>query len=147
MSRPLNILSETTEEPWYKAGLRFECTGCGRCCTGAPGHVWVSDDEIVAMAQLLNLSLAEFGRQYLRQINGRYALLERPLSPTEYDCIFLKDKKCSVYSVRPKQCRTFPWWQQNLTSKEDWLAAASYCEGISENAPRVPLSAIKEQLT
>ena len=25
----------TTPEPWYKDGLRFKCTGCGDCCTGA----------------------------------------------------------------------------------------------------------------
>ena len=27
-------------EPWYRDGLRFQCTQCGNCCTGDPGVVW-----------------------------------------------------------------------------------------------------------
>lgn len=148
MSQKLPVLHNQPNEhkPWYAAGLRFKCTECGQCCTGAPGYVWVSDEEIIAMAEHLKLPLEEFVPRYLRLVNGRYALLERPVSPTTYDCIFLKNKKCSVYTVRPRQCRTFPWWQHNLDSPEDWRAAASYCEGISEEAPIVPLTTITEQL-
>ena len=33
----------TADSPeWYRDGLRFECTRCGACCTGAPGYVWVT---------------------------------------------------------------------------------------------------------
>ena len=35
---------------WYRDGLRFECTQCGKCCTGAPGYVWVDDDEVEALS-------------------------------------------------------------------------------------------------
>jgi Fe-S-cluster containining protein len=73
---------------------------------------------------------------------GRYALVERK----NYDCIFLKDKKCLVYSARPTQCRTFPWWVQNLNSKEAWEEAAKYCEGINVDAPIVPFEIIESQL-
>ena len=37
-------------EPWYKDGLKFKCTGCGDCCTGGEGYVWVNKQEIVALA-------------------------------------------------------------------------------------------------
>lgn len=141
MSNPLNILSDNT--PWYSQGLRFKCTECGQCCTGAPGYTWVSDAEIIAMASHFNLSLDDFGKKYLRLVNGKYALLEKTAS---YDCIFLKDKKCEIYQLRPLQCRTFPWWQQNLSSPEDWQEASQYCEGISSEAPLVPFDEIQEQL-
>lgn len=141
MSHPLNVLSD--EKPWYAEGLRFKCTECGQCCTGAPGYTWVSEDEIVAIAEHLGLSLDDFGKKYLRLVNGRYALLEKPSS---YDCIFLKDKKCEIYQLRPKQCRTFPWWASNLSSPEEWQEAAQYCEGISVDAPIVPFDVIQEQL-
>jgi hypothetical protein len=42
------------EHPWYKDGLRFTCTGCGDCCTGAPGYVWVNKEEIEALAAETN---------------------------------------------------------------------------------------------
>lgn len=132
-----------TVNEWYSQGLQFKCTECGQCCTGAPGYVWVSEEEILTIAKHLEISIEEFGRRYLRSVNGRYALLE---DPNNYDCVFLKNKKCEIYQVRPSQCRTFPWWRQNLSSPEAWQEAASYCEGISPQAPRVPLSTIQEEL-
>ncbi len=36
--------------PWYQDGLAFTCTQCGKCCTGDPGFVWVTDEEIAALA-------------------------------------------------------------------------------------------------
>jgi uncharacterized protein len=142
MTNSLNILQDNV--PWYSQGLRFKCTECGKCCTGAPGYTWVSDAEIVDIASHLGLSLDEFGKKYLRLVNGKYALLEKPAS---YDCIFLKDKKCEIYQLRPMQCRTFPWWKQNLSSPEEWQEAAQYCEGISSEAPLVPLHDIQENLS
>jgi uncharacterized protein len=138
---PLDLIPE--EQPWYKEGLRFECTGCGQCCTGAPGYIWVSENEIKQMAMHLKLSLDEFSDRYLRQIGDRYSLRE---TFPNYDCIFLKDNKCSIYQLRPKQCRTFPWWPQNLKSKKDWEEAAKHCEGIRHEAPIVPFDKIENQL-
>ena len=131
------------EDPWYKEGLRFECTGCGNCCTGSPGYTWVSLAEIEAIATFLNLSVDSFAKKYLRQIGQRYSLLERP---GNFDCVFLKDQKCQIYPVRPKQCRTFPWWVQNLTSKKAWKEASKFCEGMQNRGPIVPFTTIKEQL-
>ena len=34
------------EQPWYQEGLKFSCSQCGDCCTGAPGYVWVNKREI-----------------------------------------------------------------------------------------------------
>ena len=140
MSDALKLLPN--DKPWYSEGLRFKCTECGQCCTGAPGYAWVTDEEIKAIADYLKMSVKDFGKRYLRFARGRYALVEKK----NFDCVFLKDKKCSVYPVRPTQCRTFPWWMQNLSSPEEWKEAAKYCEGISENAPIVPLETIEAQL-
>lgn len=128
--------------PWYADGLRFECTGCGQCCTGAPGYIWVSGEEIQQIAQFLNFSIEEFSERYLRRVKGRLSLLELPKT---FDCIFLKDKKCQIYSVRPIQCRTFPWWPKNLKSEKEWRDAARFCEGIRAEAPLIPLETIEEQ--
>lgn len=145
-SNPLKIIQEDSivhEQTWYTQGLSFKCTGCGQCCTGAPGYVWISEQEAFAMADYLNLSIQKFMEKYVRIVDSKMALVE---DPRNYDCVFLKDKKCQIYQERPLQCRTFPWWQQNLRSKEDWEKAATFCEGINKDAPVVSFKQIEEQL-
>ena len=44
------------EKVWYEQGLRFTCTTCGNCCTGGPGYVWVTDEEVDRLAAHLGLS-------------------------------------------------------------------------------------------
>lgn len=123
-----------TKLSWYRDGIRFECTECGGCCTGSPGYVWVSEQEIEKMAAFLKLSVSQFVHRYVRQVGDRYSLKE--LHPN-FDCVFLEGKKCRIYPVRPKQCRTFPFWPEHLLSPETWKAAAAHCEGIREDAPLV----------
>ncbi len=130
--------------PWYREGLRFECTGCGGCCTGSEGYVWVSDDEIAGIAKDLGLEIDDFGKRYLRRVgNSKYALLE---DRSTGDCVFLFGRRCMIYDVRPKQCRTFPFWAENLKSKKNWEAAAEECEGISEDAPLHTFEEIERNL-
>ena len=129
-------------ESWYSEGLNFKCTGCGKCCTGAPGYVWVDEKEMEAMASFLEISLKDFMRTYVRRVGQRYSLLE---SKKTFDCIFLRDKKCQVYGARPTQCRTYPWWPHNLNSQTSWKATARDCEGINPDAPLTPFESIEEQ--
>lgn len=127
---------------WYQQGLRFECTQCGKCCTGSPGYVWLKDDEIDAIAAFLQITRSQFCRLYTRSVNSRIALVELKKN---YDCIFLDNKKCRIYPVRPSQCRTFPWWPQNLSSETAWKETAEICEGIKNSAPVVDFETIEEQ--
>ena len=140
MSKPKN----QTSTPWYRSGLKFQCTECGKCCTGQPGYVWVTEEEIENIANSLSLPVNKFKRQYLRQKNNRYALLEK--RSQNYDCVFLKDNKCQIYKVRPLQCQTYPWWEANIKSKKNWKNTAQQCEGINDDAPVVPLSEIEKNL-
>jgi len=124
---------------WYKDGLGFACTGCGRCCTGTDGYVWVSREEICALAERFGLSLDQFGKRFLRRVGTRYALVDG----AHGDCVFLVGKVCSVYEDRPSQCRAFPWWPANLASRDAWNLAAETCEGISDEAAIVAFDEIE----
>lgn len=126
-------------EPWFKEGLRFKCTECGKCCTGEPGFVWITEEEIKQMALFLKIPIDDFVRRYVRNIFGRLSLIENKVN---FDCVFLKDKRCQIYEARPQQCRNFPWWKENLESKESWNEASKRCEGI--NHPDAPLVFLKE---
>ncbi len=127
-------IKEEEEVPWFENGLRFKCTGCGKCCTGSPGYVYLSLEDLKRLSAHFHLTEEDFLKKYARQIDDQYALLDRPGT---YDCIFLRDNKCTVYDARPTQCRTFPWWIHNLRNPEDWEEAAKRCEGI--NHPEAPL--------
>lgn len=121
----------SSEEPWYADGLRFKCTACGDCCTGSPGYVWLNQAEIDAMAAELELTAKEFERRYVRNVGVRRSLKELPKS---YDCVLLdpESRKCKVYASRPRQCRTWPFWDSNLKSPETWQETCEACPGAGK---------------
>lgn len=127
--------------PWYKEGLRFHCTGCGQCCTGPAGYVWLTPSDIDEIASFLQISKESFLRRYTRAVHGRISLLERR-HLGNFDCIFLKEAKCQIYPVRPKQCRAFPWWPENLRNRAAWRKCAERCEGVDH--PDAPLVSHEE---
>ncbi|HEX3727994.1 MAG TPA: YkgJ family cysteine cluster protein [Pirellulales bacterium] len=114
-------------KPWFEKGLRFECTGCGDCCTGAPGYVWVVREEIQKLAEHLGLSVADFEQKFVRQVGIRKSLIEF----ANGDCVFFdgQSRKCKVYEARPRQCRTWPFWGSNMASKESWQHTCEVCPG------------------
>ena len=131
-----------SKKPWYHAGLRFRCTQCGDCCTGAPGYVWVNKQEVAALADHLEMEVDEFERQYVRRIGIRKSLKEFPNG----DCVFLdgESRGCNVYDHRPRQCRTWPFWDSNLRTPEAWEQACEVCPG-SGTGRLYQLEAIEEQ--
>ncbi len=82
-------------EPWYaKDGLKFTCTECGDCCTGAPGYVWVNADEIAAMAARLKISILDFEAKFTRKVGARRTLIEYDNG----DCVLSQGSQ--VHSLR-----------------------------------------------
>ena len=132
-----------TDRPWYYQGLRFECTGCGACCVGAPGYVWVNKAEIEAMAAALGLNAAEFEEQYVRHVGIRKSLREFPGG----DCVLFdnQSRTCRVYHLRPRQCRTWPFWTSNLRTPEAWEETSRHCPGANRGR-LLPLEEIRARL-
>jgi hypothetical protein len=133
--------------PWYHAGLRFHCTQCGNCCSGAPGYVWVSVDECGQIAAFLGVERDPFTRKHVRRAGTRLSLLEK----RNGDCEFLVRHEngkttCSIHPVRPVQCRTWPFWKSNLTSAEAWKEAGKDCPGMDQGRHH-PLPVIQAALT
>ena len=123
------------EEPWYADGLQFTCTQCGNCCTGPPGYVWFTEEEAGAISEYLQIDIKTFYRRYTHKIHNRRSLNEEK-TPQGHDCVFLSRTEngkalCSIYPVRPVQCRTWPFWPENLASSAAWRRAAKTCPGIN----------------
>ncbi len=124
-------MSESKSRPWYHEGLRFACTGCGDCCRGPGGYVWVTMEEAESIAAALEMDFDLFARTMLRKTPAGLALVDGPSG----DCPLLgEDGRCSIYAARPVQCRTWPWWDENLGRCEDWANASLRCPGMNRGA-------------
>jgi hypothetical protein len=120
---PLNV---KPDQAWFKDGLKFTCTQCGKCCTGAPGFVWVNDAEIKALAERVNETVSNFERIYVRNVGNRRSLNELE----DGSCVFFRHNYgCTVYEHRPRQCRTWPFWDSNIETQESWKQTCEICPG------------------
>ena len=112
---------------FFDRGLRFECQQCGRCCTGEPGTVYVAPDEVKAIADSLGLPEKAFIADLLYPFRDGYSIKE----DKQGNCLLYADG-CRIYPVRPRQCRTWPFWFKNLRSSYAWKQTASQCPGIGK---------------
>jgi Fe-S-cluster containining protein len=113
-------------DSWYKDGLRFTCTRCGKCCGGAPGYVWVNAEEIRGIAEYRGEPVEELRDRFTRLIGIRRSLREKP----DGECVFYdKTAGCTVYPARPRQCRTWPFWATNVKTPENWEHTCEICPG------------------
>ncbi len=114
------------EQPWYKDGLRFSCTRCGKCCTGEPGFVWVNEEEIAQIAAYRGQTVEEVQYLFVRLVPRGLSLREQ----SNGDCVFYDRKEgCTIYPVRPRQCRTWPFWESNVATPEAWRRTCEVCPG------------------
>jgi Fe-S-cluster containining protein len=110
---------------FFDSGIYFECLGCGNCCVGDPGVVRVSEAEIIAIAAYLNRSIAECKADFSFPFENGYGLHEH----ADGRCVFF-EKGCTVYPVRPSQCRTFPFWISVFRSQSRFAQTARQCPGL-----------------
>jgi len=116
--------------PWWMSGVNFSCqSGCGKCCDQPGGIVYLSIADAERISQHSGLSVEEWlERDARKTYDGRYVRKSR-----EEDgiCIHLNEhQQCSIYQVRPQQCKAFPWWGENLISDRSWNQVKEQCPGI-----------------
>jgi hypothetical protein len=110
---------------FFDQGLRFECKRCGVCCTGDPGIIYVDKNEVARIAEYISVRASRFIEKYLFPVRTGYSIGEH----ADGRCLFYKDG-CSIHPVRPSQCKTFPFWFENLRSSKKWRKMARECSGI-----------------
>lgn len=112
-------------------GIRFQCQGSGQCCTshGEFGFVFLTLDDRQKMAKLLKISTLKFTKTYCEKENGFFHLIERP---DNSDCLFLKNKRCTVYEARPTQCRTWPFWPEVMNPRAWKKEITDFCPGADK---------------
>ena len=154
MRRSARMLSRAASwlEREQGGSLSFSCTECGRCCKGRT-QVFVNLSEAQILAEYTGRSLEQFIAQDTETIETpeglRVSLRTKVNNDNEKRCLFLDaSNKCSVYEARPTQCRTYPFWPQNIMGEAEWTRESHRCEGISvsSSANRVPSATIMRNL-
>jgi Fe-S-cluster containining protein len=105
------------------------CFSCeGNCCIGESGYIWSTPKEIDDMAEFLGLKREDFVIRYTKKVGYRTSLKELMIRDS-FHCIFFDASKkgCQIYPVRPKQCRTFPFWDHFKDNVEE---VVKECPGI-----------------
>lgn len=116
---------------WWCEGVSFTCLGCGRCCRGEPGAIWVQPSEVRSIMEFLGISSEPgFQKKYMTQKWKRPSLAEK----RNGECVFYTGdtNKCSIYSVRPVQCSLYPFWPSMFVSREIWDRHALFCPGMNQ---------------
>ena len=107
-------------------GLRFTCqTGCTSCCRER-GYVYLTENDLRRAAAFLRLSQRVFEARYIYRTRH----LLRVRKPRGSQCPFLNEQGCAIHTVKPTQCRIFPFWPELTGSRRRWQKTSSYCPGI-----------------
>lgn len=97
------------------------CERCGgKCCTGQSGNVFANNDEITLLAAHFGLKFDEFVQIYLRKVRWKWSFKEVEFE-NGFACVFFDTQRrcCGIYEFRPRQCRSFPFWEYFKTHKEE----------------------------
>lgn len=119
--------------------MNFECQeSCeGKCCKtgwGGAGFVFLTKSDRANLQLLIGTKIRQhvkFGsftstRFTLNQTDQWYIELK------DGKCPFLEQGKCSVYSARPTQCRTFPYWPEVVLHPSIKEKFKEVCPGIDQ---------------
>ncbi len=119
----------TVSACWYEGGLRFACQGSSCCCRAQEidTYVFLSIEDRRLLAAFLGIPTASFTRRYCARTDG-----DIHLRHPERDCVFLYKGRCQVYEARPEQCRTWPFWPENMSERVWRDEVAPFCAGVGK---------------
>jgi len=111
------LQSKNLGKKWYINGLNLNVAGAADAARGRRGLYLGYKPEIKFIANFLKMPTGQLRHKFLRRVGLRTSIIEDAASK---DCIFLQNvtgqKQCSIYPVRPNQCRTWPFWPENLAT-------------------------------
>ncbi|MBN1408373.1 MAG: YkgJ family cysteine cluster protein [Calditrichaceae bacterium] len=114
---------------YHQSEIKFECQpDCANCCKLSNGFVFLTEKEALKIAENLAISEDEFLQYFTRIIDDQICLV----NGEDEHCVFLENHKCNIYEVKPLQCRTYPFWPENLKSKSRWQLTCNECPGVGK---------------
>lgn len=93
-------------------------------------YVYVNNEERKKIAAFLGITLVWLKRRYLISLPEEGWVVAIKDDET---CLFLDEqKRCTIYSVRPEQCVTYPYWPEVVLRQRDWIREGKRCEGLGQ---------------
>ncbi|MDD4653238.1 MAG: YkgJ family cysteine cluster protein [Methanothrix sp.] len=121
----------------------FRCQKCGECCRGEDNSVVVFPEEIRRIQKATGLHWlkavappeeGEWDRE------GCFHTLEWRLLKENDACRFYQDGRCSIYPVRPRLCRTYPFYL------DEGRLMHSECRGLGKKIEQEEANNLAESL-
>lgn len=99
----IKAIDQAVEKATSAVVKKIDCTLCANCCRKLNPTLIMADAK--RLARHLGLTLKVFATRYLTTIQqDKKQLLIFQKRP----CPFLKKNHCTVYEVRPRDCRSYP---------------------------------------
>jgi hypothetical protein len=112
VSRAVPQVTVTTENP------PLNCMKCASFCCKLAGYVEVRRPDIRRLADHLGLTVREFEEKHLVEKTRKG---EKLIKSAFNACQFLgENRRCTVYSARPTDCRGYVCWDQYDTQVYDF---------------------------
>lgn len=117
----------------YPGNVHFECSLCALCC---------GDTETnVRKILLLKKEAEEISKKTQRDIES-FAEKTDDKAPYVYvmkktknsKCVFLKEKLCTIYDIRPLICKFYPFKIDNLGNQHYRFSYTKECPGIGKGS-------------
>lgn len=106
-----NTLPLTNRQP-----VKFKCSACGACCKNVRDSILLEPlDAFRIVREYIKNGFSGTGDEILDQIadlkelsRGFYVFVPKTVNDSGV-CGMLKDNRCTIYSVRPRTCRLYPF--------------------------------------
>lgn len=95
----------------------IDCTACANCCKKATPCLSGRDVERLAVACKISVS----------EVEDRFTIIDNEERIWKSQpCAFLKENKCSVYELRPDDCRSYPHLHKKEFTHRLWMTLENY---------------------
>lgn len=96
----------------------LSCLKCPSLCCKLAGYVEVRRADIRRLAKHLGLTVREFEAKHIVEKTRKG---EKLIKTGDATCQFLgDDRRCTVYSARPRDCREYVCWDQHDSTVYDF---------------------------
>ena len=119
----------------YPTEIRFSCNGCGLCCGDTPEktrHILLLRCEKEKIAKQTGMPENKFSKETKDKQPYCFEMKKTNVGK----CIFLKNNKCTIYSLRPLICRFYPFQlTYDLNKEMHVFDFTTECTAINQGKP------------
>jgi len=112
----------------FPVGIQWNCRQCSKCCgdtTNRVRRILLLPVEARQISEVLKIPLSQFCQK-----TNRETYTFKMKKNCEKKCLFLKNGKCQIYTIRPLICRFYPFWLEHHKDGSFSFNASDECLGI-----------------